>query len=393
MRKFTALGVLVALVLAGWLPAQDNAPPPRRGTPERRAQRGERLKKLAGQTGPLGQLLESLNDPEGSQPAVDITKLNEGIIALLQPLLDEEGGLEYLRLRIDPAETNLARDTVHLVGAARLRRSAWSTEPTQIDLDLRGTMQRREDGRPLGVLDGGVRFQTDVIALANRAMVRFADRLDRRAQQGSVRDGQLTADETFRLRMREKLAATPPLETMDDLIDLILSFSGLRLSSINDRIAELKSEAESTPDEKARIEVVRQLAAARRQRDQMLDLRPQVERDDMGGAVAMRLRMDRSRVAETTQVERLKVDITDRQVSLELVGNTLQGMELYSLFKPVVMNTLTRIQSRDPDTARLGRTMVRGYLGQLRDALGAPIPESPPAPAPETLPAPAPSRK
>lgn len=395
MKKNTALCALVVLVLAAPLAAQEQgSPPPRRGTPERRAQRGERLRKLAGQAGPLGQFIESLSgDPAANTPALDIPKLNEGIVALVQPLLDEEGRLEYLRLRFDPAETNLARDTVHLVGAARLRDSAWSNEPTQVDLDLRGTMQRRDDGRAIGVLDGGLRFQTDVIALSNRAMARFAERLDRRSQQGSFRDGELNAEEAVRLRMREKLAATPPLETMDDVVDLVLYFSGLRLTSINDRIAELRAEIEATPGEKARAGLVQQLAAARGQRDRMLDLRPQVDRDDAGRAVAMHLRMDRSRLDEATRVERLKVDITERQVSLEIAADTLQGMELYSLFKPLVLNTLARVQSRDPDTMRLGRTMVRGYLGQLRNALGEPAANGQPEPVPETLPPPAPARK
>jgi hypothetical protein len=385
------LAIVMALVAVDYAPGQEELPPPRRGTPERRAQRGERLRKLADPGGPLGQLLGSLNGGDTNTPALDTVKLNDGIVALLQPLLDEEGGLEYLRLRFDPAETNLARDTVHLVGAARLRRSAWSDEPTQVDLDLHGTMQRRPDGRPLGLLEGELRFQTDVVALGNRAMTRFADRLDRRAQQGSVRDGPLSAEETFRLRMREKLAATPPLQTMDDVIDLILSFSGLRLTSINDRIAELKADMESTQDEKARVDMKQQLDAARGQRDQMLDLRPQIERDDLGRAVALHLTMDRSRVDEATKIERLRVAITDRQVAIELDGSTLQGMELYAIAKPLVMNTLTRIQTRDPDTTRLGRTMVRGYLQQFREGIGGPDGERPAAPLPEP-PAPAPPR-
>ncbi|HQU41463.1 MAG TPA: hypothetical protein PK867_01570 [Pirellulales bacterium] len=375
--KRRALFLLVVLVLAG---------APRRASPERRAQRGERLRRLTDPAGPVGQLLGSLSGAPASGPSsLDVLKLNDGIVALLQPLLDDERGLEYLRLRFDPAETNLNRDTVHLIGAAKLRRSAWSSEPTLVDLDLRGMMQRRDDGRPRGLLDGSLRFQTDVVALANRAMTRFADRLDRRAEQGSVREAPLNAEETFRLRMREKLEATPPLETMDDVIDLILSFSGLRLTSVNDRIAELKHELDSTPDEKIRLDLAKQLDAARRQRDQMLDLHPQVDRDDSGRAVAMLLKMDRSRFDENTQVERLKVELTENQVVLELVGSTMQGMELYSLFKPLVVNTLTRVQMRDPETVRLGRGLVRGYLGQLRGALGEP-PDN--GPAPEPLPPP-----
>ncbi|HWB10478.1 MAG TPA: hypothetical protein VG826_14715 [Pirellulales bacterium] len=385
MRKVMALAVLLALVAAPRGFGQEELPAPRRGTPERRVQRGERLRKLADPAGPLGQLLGSLNGDKNT-PALDVVKLNDGIVALLQPLLDEEGGLEYLRLRLDPNDTNLARDMVHLVGAARLKRSAWSDEPTQVDLDLRGSVQRRPDGRPLGVLDGELRFQTDVVSLANRAMARFADRLERRAQQGSVRDGPLSAEETFRLRMREKLASTPTLQSMDDVIDLILSFSGLRLTAINDQIAELKAQVESAQDEKARADLTKQLDAARSQRDQMLDLRPQVERDDAGQAVALHLSLDRSQVDAATKIDRLQVVISDRLVSIQLVGNTLQAMELYSIFKPVLLNTLTRIQMRDPDTARLGQSMVRGYIRQFREGLGGPDEERPQPMPPESTP-------
>lgn len=386
MKKHSAIGAVMVLVLAGQAVAQAPPPPRRSPPPDRRTQRGERLRRLADPAGPVGQLLGSLTgDAAGGSP-LDMAKVNEGIVALLRPLLDEERGLEYLRLRFDPAETNLNRDTVRLLAAAKLRHSAWSPEPTLVDIDLRGMMQRDPDGRPRGLLDGNVRFQTDVVALANRAMARFAEQLERRAEQGSVRDGVMNAEETFRQRMREKLAATPPLESLDDVIDLMLSFSGLRLASINDSVAEIKRDFDAAPDEKARADLANQLIAARRERDQMLDLHPFVERNDAGQAMALILKMDRSRVNEATQVERLRVEIAADQVTVNLVGSTMQGMELYALSKPIVLNTLSRIQMRDPNTIGLGRNMVRGYLGQLRGALGEPVPDE--VPAPEPLPPP-----
>lgn len=392
MKNHFAMSAAIALVLSAQALGQQGPPPRRPLPPDRRAQRQERLRNLADPAGPIGQLLGSLTgDPAAGQTALDIGKVNDGIVALVRPLLDEERGLEYLRLRFDPAETNLNRDTVRLLAAAKLRHSAWSPNPTLVDIDLRGTMQRDSDGRPRGLLDGNVRFQTDVIALSNRAMARFAAQLERRAEQGSVRDGALNAEETFRQRMREKLAATPPLESLDDVIDLLLSFSGLRLASINDQIAEIKRECDAATDERVRADLANQLLTARRERDQMLDLHPVVERNDAGQAVAMILKMDRSRFSETTQVERLRIEIAAEELNVNVVGSTLQGMELYGLFKPIAMNTLTRIQMRDPDTVRLGRGMVRGYLGQLRGALGEPVPEQ--GPAPEPLPPPPGDRK
>ncbi|HVX13676.1 MAG TPA: hypothetical protein VHC22_21010 [Pirellulales bacterium] len=403
MRKTTTCWALALMLLAGHLQAQDDdLPPPRRGAPERRAnppQRGDRLRKLANPNGPLGQLFESLaGDPNGGQPALDIPKLNDGIAALVEPLLDEERNLEYLRLRFDPTDTNLARDVVHVIGAARLRHSRWSDDPTQIDLDLRGNMQRREDGRPQGTLDGELRFQTDVISLANRAKARFSQQMERRAQQGAVREAPLNAEEAARARLRETLAKTPPLQNMDDVVDFVLTFAGLRLTAINERIEELKVQVSSGPDERSRLDAAEQLAEARRERDQMLDVRPRVERDDNGRAVAMRINLERSQVDEATRVEQLKVELTATKVTIRLVGSTMQGMELYGLFKPIVLNTLTRIQMRDADTMRLGRGMFRGYLDQLDGALrdgdeGLPPPPAagpPSAPPPPAAPTPSP---
>lgn len=376
MKRTITLGMFAVLLLAHPLLAQPGtAPPPRRAPAQRvPAQRGappgERPRRLIAQDGPLGQLLGALTGEADGQPPLEISKLNDGIIALLRPLLDEERGLEYLRLRLDPAQTNLARDTVHLVGGARLRSSAWSNDPTQVDLDLHASMQRREDGRPKGLLDGELRFQTDVVALANRAMARYAERLESRAKQGAVRERPANAEESFRLRMREKLAVTPPLANMDDVADLVLAISGFRLCEINDRITELKAQLVATPDQKARAGIEQQLAAARLERDRMLEVRPQVERDPSGQLVALKLSMDRSQVGDATRVERLNVDVAARQVSIRLVGSTMQGMELYALSKPFLLNTLSRIQARDPDTFQLGRGLFRNYLGQLRGAVG-----------------------
>lgn len=381
MKRTIAIGMFSVLLLAGELLAQGGAPAPRRDQPERRPQPGQRMRRLAAPEGPLGQLLGALTGDPTGQPPLEISKLNEGIVALLRPLLDEERGLEYLRLRLDPAETNLARDVIHLVGAARLRSSAWSKEPTQVDLDLRANMQRRDDGRPKGTADGELRFQTDVVALANRAMAGYADRLDRRAQQGAVRDGNLSAEETFRSRMREKLAATGPLQSLDDVVDLVLSISGFRLCETNDHITALKAKIAATSDPKLRASAEQQLAAARLQRDQMLEVRPQIERDRSGQAVALRLNMERSNVGEATHIERLSVNVAPRQVTIRLVGSTLQGMELYALSKPFLLNTLSRVQARDPDTFQVGRGLFRGYLGQLRGALGAGEETLPPPPA------------
>lgn len=367
---FAPLALLLAIVpqfLGTDVLAQPGDGRPPRGTPERRAQRVERLRKLGGQ---IGDLVGSLgNDPALNPPRLDVPKVNEGIAALLEPLLTEEGGLQSLRLHFDPAETNLARDRARLIGSAQLRRSSWSDQPTQIDLDLRASVERREDGRPQGTLDGGVRVQTDVIALGNRAVARLKERLSRPTRAASV-GAAPDAEETFRQRTLEKLERTPPLETMDDLVDLVSYLSGLRLTATSDRIDELKARAAAVNDERLRRRLLDDLAEVRQQRDQMFDVRPNVERGDDGRAVALTYSMVKSQWSDETQIERFRLTITPRELTLNLIGTTGQAMEAYSLFKPLVLNTLARIQARDPDTVRWGRGVVNDSVDRLRGMLG-----------------------
>lgn len=378
----------LALLLAAVSPILETAvlaqpappPPPRRGSPERRAQRAERLRKLGGQ---IGEIVGSLsNDPALNPPRVDVPKLNEGIAALIEPLLTEEGGLQSLRLQFDPAETNLGRDRARLIGSAQLRRSSWSADPTLIDLDLRASMERREDGRPQGTLDGRARVQTEVIALGNRAIARLKTKLEQPAR-GAASGGAPNADETFRLRTLEKLERTPPLQTMDDLVDMLTYLSGLRLTATNDRIDELKSRAATVSDERLRSRLLGDLAEVRQQRDQMFDVRPNVERDANGRAVAMTYTMEQSQWSNETQIERFRLAIHPTELKLNVVGSTGQGMEAYSLFKPLVLNTLARIQARDPDTIRWGRGIVNDSVGRIRGMLGPTEELPPPQPAPQ----------
>lgn len=381
------LSLTVASIGAEVRAQPDGAPPPRRAPADRRGQRLDRLRKGIGQASQIFQTLA--NDPALNPPPVDIAKLNEGLMALIKPLLGEEGGLEAVQVRFDPAETNLARDTARLIGSGKLRRSAWSEQPTLVDFDVRASVARQEDGRPRVTLDGGVRFQTDVIALANRVVVRQRRDLDRQAKKGAVRSGTPDADEMFRLTWREKLERTPALRTMDDVADLFIFYAGLRLTAANNRIDELTARLAGTSDERARAEVLDDLAAVRASRDQMFAIRPKVDRDDAGHARALTFTMIQTDWNRETQVERFRLAITPRQLTLDVVGGTTTGVEAYALVKPILLNTLARIQARDAATLELGRGMVRGYWSNLRDNLSAeevPPGEESPMPPPGTQP-------
>lgn len=381
------LSLTVASIGAEAFAQPDGAPPPRRAPADRRAQRLDRLRKGIGQASQIFQTLA--NDPALNPPPVDIAKLNEGLMALIKPLLGEEGGLEAVQVRFDPAETNLARDTARLIGSGKLRRSAWSEQPTLVDFDVRASVARQEDGRPRAMLDGGVRFQTDVIALANRVVVRQRRDLDRQSKKGAVRSGTPDADEMFRLTWREKLERTPDLRTMDDVADLFIYYAGLRLAAANNRIDELTARLAATSDERGRAELLQDLAEVRASRDQMFAIRPKVDRDDSGRARALTFTMIQTDWNRETQVERFRLAITPRQLTLDVVGGTTTGVEAYALVKPILLNTLSRIQARDPATLELGRGMVRGYWSNLRDNLSAeevPPGEESPMPPPGTQP-------
>ncbi|HEX5446876.1 MAG TPA: hypothetical protein VFW87_23875, partial [Pirellulales bacterium] len=87
--------------------------------------------------------------------------------------------------------------------------------------------------------------------------------------------------------------------------------------------------------------------------------------------------MVKSQWSSETQIERFRLAISQRELTLNVVGTTGQGLEAYSLFKPLILNTLTRIQARDPDTMRWGRGLMNDSVGRFRGLI-APEEELPP---------------
>ncbi len=112
------------------------------------------------------------------------------------------------------------------------------------------------------------------------------------------------------------------------------------------------------------------MAKARLERDLLFDVRPRVERDTAGKEVAIHFTMDRSEVAAAGQVDHLIVAITAEQITADIAGTLVEGMEAYPLLiKPLVTNTLSRIQDRDPDTLRMGQGLLNGFIRQGREAV------------------------
>ncbi len=375
-------GCCVGLALAGWalpLNAQEPVPPPvrRSPAPPRRGERVDRLRKLG------GQLVESLaGDPQQASKPVDVSRLNEAIGLLLEPLLGQERALESFHIGFDPAATDFARDTIKLQADARLRQTGWSTNPTQVNIGVVARMARGQNGVQQAILGGELNVATEVIPLANRAIERLLSRAEPARSAGGR---PLSADDEFKLRLREKLQSTPPLASMDDLVDLAVAISGMQLTARNDEIERLKQQVAAARDDRERAPAQMTLNQARLARDQMFDIHPHVDHDEQGHAVALIYAMQNSSVPAAGRVNQFEVVIREREIHVVGDGTLLQGVEFYALFKPVIMNTLERLQNRDPDTFRLGRGMIRDSLSRARPLLFG---DAPPPAAEEPLPGP-----
>ncbi|HUY90744.1 MAG TPA: hypothetical protein VMV10_18565 [Pirellulales bacterium] len=369
------------LALAGLSPAaaQERLPAPRRNPPpaRRSGERVDRLRKIGGQF--VGALTA---DPQSAPKPLEVSKLNEGILSLLEPLLTQERALESLHIGFDPAGTNFARDTVKLRGNARLKHTRWSPNPTQINVEVQVRMARAENGAQQALLEGQLHVETEVIPLANRAIARFMNRAESRPPAGTNRP--LSAEDDFRARLRVKLERTPPLTSLDELVDLAVYVAGLRLAVVNDQIDRLKDGVNAAADERARAAVLAELDQVRQSRDQMFDVRPRVDRDERGRAAALVFTMVNSGLSGNGRMNHLEFVIREFELHLVVDGTLLEGVEFYALFKPVLLNTLERLQSRDPATIRLGQGILLDSFGNARSLLfGEPVR---PGPADEALP-------
>lgn len=365
---------LLALAGISTALAQETLPAPRRNPPPpRRGERVDRLRKIGGQ---LAGALAA--DPQMAPMPLEVSKLNEGILSLLEPLLTQERALESLRIGFDPAGTNFARDTVQLRGDARLKHTGWSPNPTQINAEVQLRMARAENSAQQALFEGQLHIDTEVIPLANRAIARFMNRIEPRPPAGAARP--LSAEDDFRARLRAKLESAPRLTTMDELVDLAIYVAGLRLAVVNDQIDRLKDGLNAATDERTRAALQAELDQVRKSRDQMFDVRPRVDRDERGRATALVFTMINSGLSGNGRMNHLEFAIREFDLDLIVDGTLLEGVEFYALIKPVLINTLERLQSRDPATIRLGQGILLDSFGKTRSLLfGEPAPPGPPA--------------
>jgi hypothetical protein len=372
MTKALIVGgsVLFALAGLGYVAAQEEDLPPPRPAPRRssdrgekprvdKARNGERLEKLRNIG---GRLIDALaGDPSQKPKPLDVLKLNDGIVELLKPLFENERTIESFKLGFDPDETDFAKDSAKLIASTRLKHSAWSPEPSQLDVSIAARFQRGDKNAPEARIEGQLELETDVVPLANHAVARFLKRND------ATRSGVSSSDEVMMTRIRERLSSTPPVTSVDELVDLIVGLAGVRLTTMNDRIVELADAERAERDEDARQRLADELTKARLARDRLFDLRPRVERDADGRALAVHITQERPSSDGALHLEQLVIAITADRVTVNVAGTLVQGLEVYAVLKPLIVDSLSRIQERDPATQRWGQGILGDLLRQGRD--------------------------
>jgi len=362
LLSFVALVVCVA-PLAG----QEAVPPPApEGVQPRPILPGERRERLRqfggqlfnaltnGQAGPGG-----LNGPGagGQAQPLDFAKINDAVAALLEPLLAGDASIESFDLRFDPAQTNLAADTVAATANAALRRSGWSTSPSRLHLDLRAVANLNAPGGARATVDGNVDVQTAVVPLANFALQRFKAR-----QTDKVPEPPSSADDFFQAYLREKLARTQTLSNFEDVVDFFQYLCALRFVAQNDNIDRLKEALAAATDPAIRNSLAAELAVSRLQRENMSNVRSHIERDASGNIRAIDLPLVNVAISPALMLDRVDLHVTETTITAKATVGIQRGVEVYALVKPIVILTLQQLQQRDPATVARQRAFVQNLL-------------------------------
>ncbi|HVU87425.1 MAG TPA: hypothetical protein VHD36_08885 [Pirellulales bacterium] len=351
-------------------------PPLRRPlTDDERAQRRERLLNLGGQV--LNSLVPADPNAPGAAP-IDMGRLNGALGPLVTALLGGGRDIESLRIGFDPQATNFAEDRARLSFDASLRRTAWDDAPSRINGTIGANVAQRDTGGLVAVIDGRVHMQTSTVALANYALVEYKKRSAERTPQVAPAPADAvgapvgapaastTTDEIFGQLLDERLARFDRFESLDDVADMLTAISGLRLTAADQHIEQLRNAVRAEKDPAARQELSEQLTATRAERDRLLDVRPRIERGSNGVVHTISLDMIGSEIFPGADLRQLECRIQENEIWIQASGAMTRWMELYPVFKPLVMGVLQRIQSGDPRALDGVRPFVDGPIGQGR---------------------------
>jgi len=364
-------------------PAQPENRPVRRLFPGRQLSAEDRQQRRERALDFGGQLLDSLAGAPavtGGAPGLDVGRVNGGLGALLKALVVGDARIESIDLELDPAATDFSKDTIKLQGNVALRSSAWSNQPSRMELALAARVEpgKLVQGNVLptrALLDGHVTVNTQTLALVNYALVRYKQKLaaDQKSALKSGASEQVDPndpDQKMQQRLNEKLARIEQIRSLDELADLLLYVSGLQLTATNERIERLQAAVDgapgAAPDDKTRDEMAAKLVEARRDRDRMLDIKPRIQRSADGRATSVTLIMERSEPLTGVQVERMQVAVTDQVIDIKALASLSRGLELYPIIKPVVLGTLQRLSTGDGRAIEAVRIIVAEPFARVR---------------------------
>jgi hypothetical protein len=291
---------------------------------------------------------------------------------MLEPLARPDSALEAIELRVDPEVSNLARDRVALVGSARMRWTRWSADPSNLDLAVNAQVTPQGEGPREARIDAEAHVSTNVIALANYGLPKFAQSMT--APPDEKLSGH--ADVLIKQRVAEKLARVGEITSMDDLADVFTHVTALRMMTLNEEVERLRARIDAEPDNH---EVVVQLHAARLERDKQFDSRPTIERNPSGAVEAIHLVMKTTQPLQGSRVNRYDVRVTAHDITVSIGGTTRDGVAIYTVAKPAVVRMLARIQARDPEAIDLQRGIVGAVVNRWIDEIAGP----PPRPLPQ----------
>ena len=379
-------------------------------------ERLERLKELGGGLlDSIGGALPNLLPPAGPTEPLEPSKLNGVFQTLLAPIVSGDASIESLYFGFDPLETNLAEDRLGLQLSAILRRSAWSSQRSELHVHVTVRVDQTAEGQPKAVFNVQVHGTSDMIALANYGLPKLREQMrpplvlppteepllvehpapavnqvsqvlppEQRhlplppavvepqpqalpapalpqVPQAFVWQG----ERTLQNRIWERLARTQGIYTLDEIGDLVLHASSLNFLNTNEEIEFLTASLPLTPPEQ-REELLQKLTLARQKRDKLTSSKLVIWRDPNGQADRITLVSNDTEANGGLKVERLEAVLTPVHFEAKVNAGLTKGVDLYLAFKPLIFGVLGRLQRRDGPTLDIHRGMIDQYYRQGR---------------------------
>lgn len=371
MRIYVCGAVLAILGLSIVAPLFAQAPAPRDAQPgQNRPLLGDREGRRERLRGLGGQLLDSVIKPQGGSnaPAIDFNKINAALPDLFGPLINGDLYIDSIQVRFDPQRTNLAQDTFRLSIDLGLRKSAWSTSPSHLHVDVGAVADTLNPLAPRATIEAQVRIDTDLVALADQRLQKYKAQNPTNATATSIPAPQ-SENEFFQARFAEKLARTDRLSSFDELVDLFQYINSMRFLAQNENIDRLKNALVATTDPAARDKFAAELVKARKARDGLAKTRLDIQRDPSGNAQAIVVGTSSADPSADPAIERAEATVTAQSITAGATVRIQKGMEFYVFAKPLVIGALDRLQQRDPAVLETQRGLIRGFFDRFRRAI------------------------